>query len=508
MMNRWLLLLLFLASVLLGAACKEQPVADAVTPTAPMETAVSTATPPATATVRPTNTPTPQPTPIVPSIAAGAQTITDRGLITIASVLSPQPGWLAIYAEQDGEMGELLGYTAVNTGLNTDLTITVDPLKATPEMVAMLHTDAGEADEFDYPNGPDEPMLFESGRIAAPFTASFQLSLPVITVADQEILEDGWLTVQSVQALRSGWLVIHADAQNELGAYLGAVPIQPGLNSDLRVHIPWQQGTDVLYAQIYDDYGRSQRLEIPDTDTPFIANGQPIIAAFDVTYPPDLYVLDQPVVDGRFIVERAYSRGPGWLVVYFDNDGEPGLIIGSAPLQPGVNEQIIVTVRDGAVTNPLYLRLHEDTEPGDDFDFPRVDPPVVYQERQLLPVAMNTQPGDYIITTDQTIAEPISETATITVPLTVVSTPAWLVILNDNNGVRGDIVGWIPLTPGLNRNLTIAIDAANLTNTLYAGIYNDLGEPGVFEPEDADTAVQRNRSFLESAFQVILTPEE
>ncbi|MBK9613796.1 hypothetical protein [Candidatus Amarobacter glycogenicus] len=75
-------------------------------------------------------------------------------------------------------------------------------------------------------------------------------------------------------------------------------------------------------------------------------------------------MLDQPVIGGTITVERVISNGPGWLVVYQDEGGSPGLIIGSAPLVDGLNEQVPVSVRESGVTPQLFIFLHEDTEPG------------------------------------------------------------------------------------------------------------------------------------------------
>jgi hypothetical protein len=428
--------------------------------------------------------------------------LTDEGQLTIASVTSPQPG-LVVYALQEGELGEVLGYTAVTPGRNTNLTLTIDPLQATPSLAAILHVDAGSPGEFEYPDGPDVPLEFESGVIAQNFTPEFQLSLPVINVADQEILEDGLVQVESVVALEPGWLVIHADDDGELGAYLGSTPLVAGRQENLSIHIPWQRGSTNLHAVIYEDNGRPQQLDLPGDDTPFLANGEPVIASFTATYPPDLFVLDQPVVDGKFVVERVTSPGPGWLVVYYDAGG-PGLIIGSIELEAGVNEQVVVEVLPSAVTSRLHLRVHEDTVPGDEFDFPRVDSPILYQGRQIFPYSFSTEPGNYLITRDQ---EPITGTAEmlqVVVPYAVVESPMWLVIQADNNGQPGEILDTAALQLGLNREVIVEIPAAQATERLHAALYNDAGELGQFEyPNGADTPLQRNRRLLSSSFRLL-----
>lgn len=489
----------------LAVSCARNEQNVAITPatvTAVPEITAATPTPTSTATI------VPSPTATVPTIAVADQIITDEGNIAITSVVSNEPGWVVVYQWQNGELGEVLGHTAVDMGFNNDLIVIVDPLLATPTLAAILHVDQGEPGSFEFPDGPDVPLIYESAQIATTFMPEFQLSTPIITISDQEVLEDGLIHVDSVLAQEEGWLVLHADDNGQLGQYLGSTPIVAGLNESLQIHIPWRQGTSTLHAVIYEDNGREHRLDIPGEDIPKLINGTPVVKTFSVTYPPDLFVLDQPIVDGKFKVERAISNGPGWLVVYFDNEGEPGLIIGYAPLADGINEDIEVEIVETAVTNPLHLRLHEDSEPGDDFDFPRVDPPVVYDGRQLRPYQMNSDPGNYLIVQDQSVAENAGEVIEVLVPTAVVNQPGWVVIHADDDGRRGDILGFAPLPAGLSQNIVVEIPAAGATDTLYAVLHLDAGEIGEFEyPNGDDVPLQRNRRFLEIPFQLLAVPE-
>lgn len=491
-------------------ACS-QDIAETQIPPVVSETAVSvpTNTPPPTPDVTPPDDSRPDatPTPFVPDIAITDQVLTDEGRLTIASVTTTQAGWVVIYAMLDGELGEVLGYTAVAPGLNTDLPVSINSLEATPDMAVILHVDEGLAGEFEYPDGPDVPLEFETGQIAETFSPEFQLSLPTVNLVNQEIKEDGLIYVENITALKPGWLVIHADEGGELGDYLGSVPLVPGLNEGLVVHIPWQQGTTTLYAVLYDDNGRAQQLDIPGADTPVIVNGEPFITPFTVTYPPDLFVLDQPVIDGKFEVERVYSNGPGWLVVYYDDGGKPGLIIGYTALADGVNENITAEVLGTAVTNPLHIRLHEDSEPGDAFDFPRVDPPITYQDRQLGHFSFNTEPGSYVITSDQIPEMLTTGGVQLTVPYAIVEQPAWVAIHADVNGVLGEILGVARLKAGLNRDVVVEIEGELPTGTVHAALYADDGALGEFEyPNGADRAIQRNRRTLSAPF-ILLTAD-
>lgn len=489
--------------LLLGTACGEGEPTPSMTEALAVETAVSdeetVPTPRPTTTVAP---PTPEPTPITPYIDAVDQPITDEGELIFPRVVTTQDGWLVVYGQEEDALTDILGYAPLSAGINEDIIVEIDPRQATPTVVAMLHVDEDPAGEFEYPDGPDDPLEYETAVIATPIQLQFQLSQPVITIANQEVTEEGLLAVESVLTPIAGWLVIHADDHGELGKYLGSVPLEEGLNEALSVRIPWRDGTPTLYAVIYEDNGRSQMLDLPGEDIPYTVNGSPVIEAFNATYPPDVYVLDQPIVNGEFVVERVISNGPGYLVAYYDNEGQPGLIIGSQAIDDGLNEQVTVQILESALTSILHIRLHQDTEPGDDFDFPRVDPPVYYQDRLPTAVTFSTEPGNYLIAADQ----PISQTesiAAITIPYAVVDVPAWVVIYGEEDGLRGEILGFAPLEVGINRNVVVEVAAEQVTDTLYAGLYLDAEVIGEFEPAGGDVPLQRSRQIIQVPFRIL-----
>ncbi len=500
----WLGLLLFLA-----VACNNED-ATSLTPTAAeigeTETAVSTPTPDATNTPTPTATNTPVPTPAVPIVNAADQVLTDEGNLQIASVVTPEDSWVVLYAMNDGELGELLGFIDVATGLNQNLELTIDPQLATPTLVAMLHSDAGESGQFEYPDGPDVPLEWESAQIATTFALDFQLSEPAVAVEAQAVLEDGIIQVAEVLLPQDGWLAIHAQENGRMGELLGVIPLTVGRHENVAVTIPWRQGTPTLYAALYADAGEPLHFDYLAEDEPLVAEGEPVVTDFAATYPPDIFVLDQPLVDSMFEVERVISNGPGWLVAYFDDDGEPGLIIGSAPLENGLNERVKVEVLQTAVTNILHLRLHEDTEPGDEFDFPRVDQPVFYEGRLPSTVTFSLTPGNYLIVEDQRLPATGTASAVLTVDLVVVDVPTWVAIEADDDGERGEVLGFTAVPPGVNHDIAISIDPTLATETLYATLYLNAGEPDEFDPDGADVPLQRNRSPISVPF-FLLTDE-
>ncbi|MFQ5434441.1 MAG: hypothetical protein ACE5FD_06160, partial [Anaerolineae bacterium] len=195
------------------AACRSQPAPTPSPIPAPTETAVSVVQPTQPAA---TIAPTPSPTPILPQISVSDQAVAADGRVFFEQVIAPESGWLAVLAANEGE--KVLGYTAVAPGLNESVTVTIDPLQASPELTAVLLNDAGEAGAFEFP-GADEPMTAETA--VADFTITIEMPLPSITVTDQTISEAGQATIAEVVALEPGWLLIHADADGDIGELLG-----------------------------------------------------------------------------------------------------------------------------------------------------------------------------------------------------------------------------------------------------------------------------------------------
>lgn len=484
-----------LSILLLLAACGEED------PT-PTPTAEATAVPPTTLPAKPTATATlvPTATPVKPSLDVSDQPLDIDGTIVIESVTVLEPAWVVVHAEREGQVGEVLGQTAVSAGTSTNIEVIIDPLQATDSLSLVIHENVGSENSFDFP-GEDAPLLENGSTIAQSFAIDRQMQLPEIEVSDQEILEDGFVRIDSVRSPTPGWVVIHAQEDDAIGAVLGFAFVEAGVTENVVAHIPWREGTPTLYAMLHEDVGREQRFDFPEEDLPLLAMGEPVVAEMQVTYPPNLVVFDQPVIENEIVVDRVISDGAGWLVVYADEGGSPGIIIGSAALKDGLNEQVSVGLLGTEVTDLLFIFLHEDAELGDAFDFPATDFQIMYQGRIVNPFSFKTNVGNYLGSQDQLLMEVDGKTA-VTIPFTVTEVDAWVVIYNDDEGELGEIIGQTWLSPGVNRNVSVVIDPEQATDTLYAVLHWDAGTIKDFEPGGTDIPFQRNLSIIRSPFSV------
>ncbi len=485
--------------VWLTACSRDEGTAETATMTPEMTTtAVSvTTTPIAT----PTASPTPEPTTVPAAISVSEQALGTNGQIVIDTVSVPEAGWLVIHAQSEGQVGEVLGQTAVSPGINHDVTITIDPLQATDPLIAMLHHDNGTPGTFEFP-GPDSPWQEDGTTVMTDFAITYDFRLPTVTIADQNVGEDGIVQVETVVSVGDGWLQIHADENGRVGEVLGSVFVPDGVTESLPVAIRWREATPTLHAVLYEDNGRSRRFD-PTEDLPVLVGGVPLITTFNVTLPLDVFVLDQPVIDGKIELERVYSNGPGWAVVYFDNEGDLGLIIGFAPLAAGLNEAVEIEVIESAVTPQLHILLHTDDEPIGEFDFPQADRPVTTPDGRLpAPVTFRTDPGNYLITRDQPLTAD-----TVLIPYVVTDLDTWLVIYTDSDGQPGEIVGRIPLPPGINRNIQVPVSGVSSGDTLWAVLHLDATPTNEFNfPDGNDTPLLRNGNIIQSPFMLVDTP--
>jgi plastocyanin len=249
-------------------------------------------------TALPAVEPTPQPAPteapaaevpaadpmITPSVTVADQEIVD-GKVTIDQVVSDGPGWLVIHAQADGKPGPILGYSAVTSGANAAMMVEIDAANATEILYAMLHTDAGELGAWEFPNGPDTPVMIGEQVITPAFAITGGLPMeeaitPSVTVADQEIV-DGKVTIDEVVSDGPGWLVIHAQADGKPGPILGYSAVASGANAALMVAIDAANATETLYAMLHTDAGELGAWEFPTgPDTPIMVGEQVLTPAF------------------------------------------------------------------------------------------------------------------------------------------------------------------------------------------------------------------------------------
>jgi hypothetical protein len=309
-----------------------------------------------------------------PSITVSDQ-VSD-GSVVIDSVTSDGPGWVVVRGVSGGSRpGPVLGQTSVGAGTTENVRVSLTLDLATPQLFAVLHTDDTNVGAWDFgaESGADAPVLAGDTPVQQLFTAY------VIQMSDQPVAEDNTVVADTAVMDAPGWLVIHSDNNGQPGPVLGFAPVSAGRNADVSVEISSDGRTESVWPMLHVDTGTVGEYEfgtVDGADDPVSANGQ--VATFAIWTVPHVRAEDQAVGtddagNPTVFVPSVLSQGPGFIVIHSDNNGQPGPVLGFAPVVDGVNTDIAVTLDQGVPGPVVWPMLHEDTGTEGEYEFGTVD---------------------------------------------------------------------------------------------------------------------------------------
>ena len=453
----------------------------------------ATAVPPtSTPLPEPTSTPTPEPT--VQLIRAAAQTVDDSGSVRIRRIVVAEDSWLALFSND-----KLLGAWDIAAGETENLDVVIDPLLVGVLIEARLYEGGEEA--FSAETTPQ--LIQDNDPIVATFDINRAITFPSITGITQDVEEDGIVRLTSLVSPSDGWVVAYNDDGGQPGDMVGLQWIFAGQHSNIAIPLLWRQATPTLHVLLHADEGESGRFE-PGIDPIVQLGDDQVSTTFTVTYPPDIAIIDQPVISNTLLIDRVISDGPGWLTIIFETEeGLPGNVIGFAPLVDGVNEMVSVEILPNAYTPILYAQVHQDIGEVGVFEFPGGDPPAIYRDEVFLfPFATDT--GNYVVSADQAI-DYADGKAMVNVPLAVGDVDMFVVVRTEVEGLPlGDVIGstWVPA--GISRNVLVEIDAESATPLLHVALHIDRDILKVLEyPDGRDFELQRRRAAIAAPFLVL-----
>lgn len=180
---------------------------------------------------------------------------------TATSVLSEGLGWLVIHSDNGGAPGPVAGYAQVQPGLNTNVTVELDPAVVTPVLWPMLHVDTGAEGtyEFGTVEGADGPVRVNDAVL------TFAINAAPSIVYDVTVNEDGNLVVAQALIGDAGWLVIHSDNGGSPGPVLGAAHLTPGLNTNIVITLDGDM-TETVFPMLHVDTGEPGVYEFGTVD--------------------------------------------------------------------------------------------------------------------------------------------------------------------------------------------------------------------------------------------------
>lgn len=439
------------------------------------------------------------------SLEVSDQTADPADVVVIAKAQIGQPGWVAVYDDDAGSPGEVLGRTALVPGGNLAAAVALSRHAVDGETLhAVLHVDLGTPGTWDFP-GADAPIR---DALGAEIRTTFVVSLPppgptpAVTAADQEVPEgDGntpvAVTIARVVAVGAAWLAVHEDdGDGGYGAVIGVAPVAGGTTSDLIVAVerPLVDG-ETLHAILHADAGTPGAFEFPGADEAVRQNdGRVVVASFAVDVPvtPAIGVSDQSLADPSTVtVASVASAGAGWVAVHEAGGVGAeawGAVLGKVAVPDGRAQDIAVALsRPARHGETLYVVLYRDAGDLGVFEFP--DGPDVAVP---LPVAG----GAPVTAVAFTVAVPVTPSLTVTQRITPSPTdsitieavtsqgPGWVVI---RDGGDGSELGHAAVAHGTASGVSVELSRAPVAGeTLFVILHVDQGTVGTYQFPGAD----------------------
>jgi hypothetical protein len=192
--------------------------------------------------------------------------------VVIERVVSNGPGWLVVYTDDgSGRPNLIIGYTHLQDGLNTAVTVSLQPNTATPTLFIWLHQDEDIIGTFEYPRTDAAVRL--NGRLPLPF--SFRTNINSYLIARDQPLTEGPIMVSHAVTLEPGWVVIYNDVAGEPGEIIGQAWVPAGVSREIEVLVDPDGITATLYVALHRDLGQPQQFEA--ADVPMLVSGRAII---------------------------------------------------------------------------------------------------------------------------------------------------------------------------------------------------------------------------------------
>jgi hypothetical protein len=303
-------------------------------------------------------------------MTVAGQAIDRSGQVEITGASVPEPGWVALHADEDGEPGPILGQTPLLPGDNENVVIIFDWQQATPRLHALLYQDLGIAGRFE-PETVDEPFTHQNKAIGETFTVTLPIDVYVI---DQPATV-GNVVIERVSVSQPAWVAVYTDFAGYADRRVGAVLVEPGVTEMITVPIETQgiNITPIMHVQLHADEGTSGELEFPGPDEPLAYQDRLTLFSFDTSTGNYLIAADQPAGD-EVVVPLVVTNMPVWVLIHRPEEeapaDNPGAVLGMLSLPAGIHRQVIVPVEDAVAGETLLAALNLDAGEPDEFEFP------------------------------------------------------------------------------------------------------------------------------------------
>lgn len=89
-----------------------------------------------------------------------------------------------------------------------------------------------------------------------------------------------------------------------------------------------------------------------------------------------IVINDQPIKSNTILVNMVVTQKPGWVVIFSDQNGQPGMLLGYAAVPAGTSNDVKVTIDAAKATDKMIAELHMDAGKIGNFEFPGPDLPI------------------------------------------------------------------------------------------------------------------------------------
>lgn len=313
--------------------------------------------------------------------------------VTVARVVTAQPGWLVIHAGDANGFADAIGQTFVDSGVSTNVKVDIDASKRTDILWPMLHTDTGTADTFEFGkvDQTDLPLVINDKVATLPITTvpNIRMDNNSFVLGDKGIVlgNTAPVVVESVLSDKPAFLAIHKDANGAMGDVIGFTAVPAGFSGNVTVNIDPANVTPTVWPVLHaDDHtvGTFEYGMVDGADDPIMVNGQPVALAVPVA--PFLQFQQKQTLDNDQIhISQALVDSPAFLIIQADDGkGNPGALLGQVPVNAGLNQNIAAALDPDKMTSSVFLTLHTDANQMGVFEPNGVDIPLVINNQPIM----------------------------------------------------------------------------------------------------------------------------
>ena len=438
------------------------------------------------------------------SLTVSDQTTPLATRVVVESVQAVKDGWIAVYEDDDGSPGALLGTLQVSAGASSDLSVDLQaPLTDGQRVHVALHEDDPANGAFDYTaDGDEDPITLgaDGSELIRRVTVTLAaLVAPQLEVDNQTAQQPNVVVIKSLTAPIDAWVVIYDSPAGTRANIVGTLKVEAGQAQDIQVTLDRDVvGGETLYAVLHGDDpadGNFTYAVTPTEDVPLLDdNNAEVERVFVVEAPGAAPLLELgPLVinETELTLSRVVAPSEAWVVVQDEINGQPGSVLGKAFVSPGENTDVYMFLSARALIEgeTLYVTLHEDSPQDGSFSY-------IPGMTEDLPVVAGGQPVREqisvmippMLTPDLRVSPSVGLTPgnKLFVQRADIDTDGWLAVYENNAGSIGARVGLEPISAGFNANVAVTITTPLQDGQFYVvRMHREDPVDGVFT-HDAD----------------------